>query len=116
MSDGQLAFLNSTTGNIEVLDIATRAALATVNIAPGNEVLGIALDGTELAWIEQPVAYELWPPEARDPTTGPTCSYVREPTGSPSIERENLAEIGTTAITVGTSPAPVQCTRRPPPP
>jgi hypothetical protein len=115
MSDGKLAFLGSTE-QIEVLDVAAGAPVATVDIASGNEVLGLALDGTELAWIEQPVAYELWPPEASHPTTGPTCSYVREPTGPPSIEYENLAEIGTALVTVGTSPAPVKCTRRPAPP
>jgi hypothetical protein len=115
MSEGKLAFLHSTE-EIEVLDVASRAIIGMVKIAPGNEVLGIAIDGTELAWIEQPVAYELWPPEASRPGTGPTCSYDREPTGPPSIERVSLAEIATTTVTVGSSPAPVACAMRPPPP
>jgi hypothetical protein len=115
MSEGRLAFLPSTE-EIEVMDVASRGIVGKVRMAPGNEILGIALEGTELTWMEQPVAYALRPPEPSNPNTGPLCSWNREPTGPPSIERMQVAEIETTTPMVGSSPAPVTCTMGPAPP
>jgi hypothetical protein len=129
LSDGRLAFLTETAANtgrsgesvpaapptkIEVLDIATDTAVATIDIAPDNDVLGIALEGSDLTWIQQPVTVDFGPPTTDRAL--PTCEYGDSPTGPPVIENANLAELAATPITVGSSPTPVACTWAPPPP
>ncbi len=129
LSDGRLAFLTDTGADvrssgesvpaapptkIEVLDVATGTAVATIDIAPDNDVLGITLEGSDLTWIQQPVADDLGPPTT-DPAL-PTCEFGDSPTGPPVIENANLAELAGTPITVGSSPTPVACTWEPPPP
>jgi hypothetical protein len=128
LSDGRLAFLTGTSApienagksvpaapltKIEVLDLSTGTAV-TIDIAPDNDVLGIALEGGDLAWIQQPVAVNLGAPTT-DPAL-PTCEYGNSPTGPPVLENANLAELSSTPITVGNSPAPVACTWGPVPP
>ena len=113
LSDGRLAFFNSTE-KIEVVDITTGTPLATIDIAPDNNVLGIALEGSNLTWIQQPVAHVLGPPTTN--SSLPTCSFGTSPTGPAIVEHENLTDLGSTPITVGSSPTPVACTERSPPP
>jgi hypothetical protein len=130
LSDGRLAFFTGTDvpienagesvpaaprTKIEVLDVTTGAAVATIDIAPGNDVLGIALEDSDLTWIQQSVAVNLGPPTTNPAL--PTCGFGDAPTGPPVLERVNLAELAPGApITVGGSPAPVACTWAPPPP
>jgi hypothetical protein len=129
LSDGHLAFLTDTGApaenpresvpaapitKIEVLDLATGTAVATIDIAPDNDVLGIALEGSDLTWIQQSVAVNLGPPTT-DPAL-PTREYGDSPTGPPVLENANLAELTGTPITVGSSPAPLACTWGPVPP
>ena len=130
LSDGRLAFLTGTGAGIptagqsvpaapqtkiEVLDLATDTPVATIDVAPDNDILGIALAGDELTWVQQPVAEELGPPTTTDPSL-PTCEYGDIATGPPILEQKSLAELGSAQITVGTSPVPVACTELPPPP
>ena len=113
LSDGRLAFFNSTE-KIEVLDITTGTPVATIDIAHDNDVLGIALEGSNLTWIQQPVAEVLGPPTT-NPSL-PTCEFGDSPTGPAIVESANLTDLGSTPITVGSSPTPVACTERTPPP
>jgi hypothetical protein len=123
LSDGRLAFLAPTgahTGSagesvpaapvteIEVLDITTGTPVATIDIAPDNDVLGIAIEGNDLTWIQQPVADVLGPPTT-NPSL-PTCEFGDSPTGPAIVESADLADLGSTPITVGSSPTPVACT------
>jgi len=128
LSDGRLAFLTPTRAHnasagesvpapvkeIEVLDIITGTPVATIDIAHDNDVLGIALQGSNLTWIQQPVAEVLGPPTTN--SSLPTCSFGTFPTGPAVVEHENLIGLGNTPITVGTSPVPVACTEAPAPP
>lgn len=129
LSDGRLAFLTGTGApaenpresvpaapitKIEVLDLTAGTAVATIDIAPDNDVLGIALESSDLTWIQQSVAVNLGPPTTNPAL--PTCEYDDSPTGPPVLEDVNLAELTGTPITVGSSPAPVACTWEPPPP
>jgi hypothetical protein len=129
LSDGRLAFVTDTgdpienTGEsvpgapstrIEVLDLTTGTAVATIDIAPDNDVLGIALEGSSLTWIQQPLAVNLGPPTTNPAL--PTCEFSKSPTGPPALESANLTELAGTPITVGSSPAPVACTWGPAPP
>ena len=84
LSDGRLAFFNSTE-KIEVLDITTGTPVATIDIAHDNDVLGIALEGSNLTWIQQPVAEVLGPPTT-NPSL-PTCEFGDLPYG-PRDRRE----------------------------
>jgi hypothetical protein len=130
LSDGRLAFLTNIpqigaesthqsvpatpVTKIEVLEVATGASAANIDIAPANEVLGIALDGDRLTWIQQPVAPTLEPP-----TSGPslpTCSFGDYPIGPAILESESLVALGETPITIGSSPVPVACSEGPAPP
>lgn len=113
LSDGRLAFFNSTE-KIEVLGITTGTPVATIDIAHDNDVLGIALEGSNLTWIQQPVAHVLGPPMTN--SSLPTCSFGTSPTGAAVVEHENLTDLGSTPITVGSSPTPVACTEGPAPP
>ncbi len=123
LSDGHLAFLTPTGApaenpresvpaapltKIEVLDLTTGTAVAAIDIAPDNDVLGIALEGSDLTWILQPVAVNLGPPTTAPAL--PTCEFGDSPTGPPVLENVNLAELTGTPITVGSSPAPLACT------
>lgn len=99
---------------IEVLDITTGTPVATIDIAHDNDVLGIALEGSNLTWVQQPVAHVLGPPTT-NPSL-PTCSFGTSPTGPAVVEHENLIRLGSVPITVGTSPAPVACAEGPAPP
>ena len=112
LSHGRLAFFNSTE-KIEVLDITTGTPVATIDIAPDNDVLGIALEGNDLTWIQQPVAERIGPPTAN--SSLPTCSFGEFPTGPAIVEHENLIALGSAPITVGTSPTPVACNEGPAP-
>jgi hypothetical protein len=129
LSDGRLAFLTATDApienagesvpaapltKIEVLDLTTGTAVATIDIAPDNDVLGITLEGSDLTWIQQPVAVNLGPPTTAPAL--PTCEFGDAPTGPPVLENASLAELTGVPITIGSSPAPVACTWGPAPP
>jgi hypothetical protein len=119
LSNGRLAFFTGTEDNIqenpsapteeiEVLDLDTDKAVAKLYLAADNVVLGIALAGDDLTWIQQPLTDALGPPTQG--SSLPTCEFGSRPIGPAMVESINIVDLLGSPITVGEARPPAACT------